>query len=159
MLWRLVSWSRVAGLLMPRWKCSRTLAGCACRARCGAVAGCGDLQLSSLAPDADRLREACDRFGLLGCYVHSAPTSAGRLAARMFAPSIGAPEDIANANSTACLAAYLAGQGITDIAVDMGDTVGSPATITATAQPGRSERRIRVGGVARIAGIHRLRGI
>jgi trans-2,3-dihydro-3-hydroxyanthranilate isomerase len=115
--------------------------------------------LASLAPDADRLREACDRFDLLGCYVHSIPTSAGRLAARMFAPSIGVPEDIANANSTACLAAYLADQGITDIAVDMGDAVGSPATITATAQPGQSGPRIRVGGVARIAGTHRLREI
>jgi trans-2,3-dihydro-3-hydroxyanthranilate isomerase len=112
--------------------------------------------LTTLAPDSDRLRDACDRFGLLGCFVHSVPTPAGRLAARMFAPSIGVPEDVANANSTACLAAHLAGQGITDIAVDMGDAIGSPATITATAQPGQSGPRIHVGGVARITGAHRL---
>ena len=52
----------------------------------------------------------------------------GRYAARMFAPSIGVPEDIANANSTACLAAHLAA----GVAVDMGDSLGRPATITAT---------------------------
>jgi trans-2,3-dihydro-3-hydroxyanthranilate isomerase len=52
--------------------------------------------------------------------------------ARMFAPSIGVPEDIANANSTACLAVYLAREGMTDITVDMGDALGTPATITAT---------------------------
>ncbi|MEW1824227.1 PhzF family phenazine biosynthesis protein [Streptomyces sp. NPDC088196] len=71
----------------------------------------------------------------------------GRLAARMFAPSIGVPEDIANANSTACLAADLAGRGVTEIAVDMGDALGSPATITASARP-----VLRLGGVAEVAG-------
>jgi trans-2,3-dihydro-3-hydroxyanthranilate isomerase len=48
----------------------------------------------------------------------------------MFAPSIGVPEDIANANSTACLAAHL-GRGL---AVDMGDALGEPATILADAR-------------------------
>jgi predicted PhzF superfamily epimerase YddE/YHI9 len=70
----------------------------------------------------------------------------------MFAPSIGVPEDIANANSTACLAADLAGRGVTGIAVDMGDSLGSPATVTATARPGHSGPLIRVGGSARITG-------
>lgn len=65
----------------------------------------------------------------------------------MFAPSIGVPEDIANANSTACLAADLAGRGVTEIAVDMGDSLGSPATITASARP-----VVRVGGVAEVPG-------
>ncbi|MFC8508774.1 PhzF family phenazine biosynthesis protein [Streptomyces sp. NPDC057411] len=88
--------------------------------------------LAALAPDPDRLRAACDRLGFLGAYVHSPPSPSGALAARMFAPSIGVPEDIANANSTACLAAHLAGRGITDLAVDMGDALGSPARITAT---------------------------
>ncbi|WP_369149330.1 PhzF family phenazine biosynthesis protein [Streptomyces sp. R44] len=88
-------------------------------------------ELAALAPDMERLREACDRLGLLGCYVHSAPSPSGRAAARMFAPSIGVPEDIANANSTACLAAHLAGHGFPRIAVDMGDSLGSPATIRA----------------------------
>jgi predicted PhzF superfamily epimerase YddE/YHI9 len=94
--------------------------------------------LAALAPDFDRLRAACDRFGLLGCYVYSAPEPGGRLAARMFAPSIGVPEDIANANSTACLAAHLG----TDIRADMGDALGEPATVTATAHP------LLVGGAA-----------
>ncbi|WOX07677.1 PhzF family phenazine biosynthesis isomerase [Streptomyces sp. N50] len=104
-------------------------------------------QLAAITPDFEALRAACDRFGLLGCYVYSVPTRSGRLAARMFAPSIGVPEDIDNANSTACLAADLAGRGITEIAVDMGDALGSPATITASARP-----VLRLGGVAEVAG-------
>ena len=83
---------------------------------------------------------------MLGCYVYSAPTHAGRLAARMFAPAIGVPEDIANANSTACLAAYLAGHGIAGISVHMGDSLGSPATITATTHPGPAGIAVRLGG-------------
>ena len=89
--------------------------------------------LAVLRPDLDRLKAVCDRFGLLGAYVHSPPSPQGALTARMFAPSIGVPEDLANANSTACLVAHLSGRGIHRIAVDMGDALGSPATITATA--------------------------
>ncbi|MFF6773487.1 PhzF family phenazine biosynthesis protein [Streptomyces sp. NPDC012637] len=44
--------------------------------------------LAALVPDLGRLRAACDRLGLLGAYVHSAPSAEGALAARMFAPSI-----------------------------------------------------------------------
>ncbi|WP_395293678.1 PhzF family phenazine biosynthesis protein [Kitasatospora hibisci] len=108
--------------------------------------------LAAVAPDFDRLRAACDRLGLLGCYVHcetgnsggpgaSGPSGAAgiRFAARMFAPSIGVPEDVANANSTACLAAHLAREGRLGagaggrIGVDMGDSLGTPSTITASA--------------------------
>lgn len=106
--------------------------------------------LAEVSPDYDRLRDACDRVGLLGCYVHSLPTADGRLAARMFAPSIGVPEDIANANSTACLAARLAQRAVQQISVDMGDSVNRPATITATARETGSGLQIRVGGAARI---------
>jgi trans-2,3-dihydro-3-hydroxyanthranilate isomerase len=112
--------------------------------------------LAALTPDFDTLRTVCDRLGLLGCYVHSVPEPTGRAAARMFAPSIGVPEDIANANSTACLAAHLAGQGITRIAVDMGDSLGSPATITATTQPGPTGPVIHLGGTARLTRTVRL---
>jgi PhzF family phenazine biosynthesis protein len=107
--------------------------------------------LAALAPEPERLRAACDRLGLLGCYVHTAPTPEGRAAARMFAPSIGVPEDIANANSTACLAAYLARQGITGIAVDMGDSLGRPSTITAGVRETPTGPLTRVGGMATIA--------
>jgi trans-2,3-dihydro-3-hydroxyanthranilate isomerase len=92
--------------------------------------------LSDLAPDSPRLREACDRLRLLGCYVYSTPSPDGRAAARMFAPSIGVPEDIANANSTACLAAHLADHGFSALDVDMGDSLGEPSTIVATTRPG-----------------------
>ncbi|MFD8143976.1 PhzF family phenazine biosynthesis protein [Streptomyces sp. NPDC059708] len=57
--------------------------------------------LASLDPNSGRLREVCDHLGLLGAYVYSPPSPTGALAARMFAPSIGVPEDLANANSTA----------------------------------------------------------
>jgi trans-2,3-dihydro-3-hydroxyanthranilate isomerase len=112
--------------------------------------------LAALAPDFDRLRKACDRLGLLGCYVYTMPTADGRVTARMFAPSIGVPEDIANANSTACLAAYLARKGITDITVDMGDAVGTPSTITAGVRQSEEGVRIHVGGTAAIARVVRL---
>jgi trans-2,3-dihydro-3-hydroxyanthranilate isomerase len=104
--------------------------------------------LSALAPDFEALREACDRFGLLGCYVHTPAADDGRMAARMFAPSIGVPEDIANANGTACLAAVLAREGLSRIAVDMGDSLASPATVIASTAAGRSGLTVRVGGVA-----------
>jgi PhzF family phenazine biosynthesis protein len=97
--------------------------------------------LAALTPDLTQLRETCDRLGLLGCYVHSPPSGTGRVAARMFAPSIGVPEDIANANSTACLAA----QGFIDLTVDLGDALGHPATITTSTRPGP---RVLVGGTA-----------
>ncbi|MGD3112062.1 PhzF family phenazine biosynthesis protein [Streptomyces sp. YGL11-2] len=112
--------------------------------------------LATLAPDLERLRAACDRLGMLGCYVHTVPTSTGRVAARMFAPSIGVAEDIANANSTACLAAHLAGQGITSVAVDMGDSLGSTATITATAQHTPSGTTVHLGGAAEVTQVSRL---
>ena len=93
--------------------------------------------VAALAPNFDLLCAATDEFGLLGCYAYS--SGRDRYMARMFAPSIGVPEDIANANSTACLAAHLAA----DIAVDMGDSLGQPATVTATAAG-------RVGGLAAV---------
>ncbi|MFJ9908080.1 PhzF family phenazine biosynthesis protein [Streptomyces sp. NPDC101152] len=112
--------------------------------------------LTTLSPDFERLRAACDRLGFLGCYAYSVPASTGRVAARMFAPSIGVAEDIANANSTACLAAHLAGQGISNIAVDMGDSLGSPSTITAIAHPDPSGPRVHLGGAAEVTRSIRL---
>jgi predicted PhzF superfamily epimerase YddE/YHI9 len=103
--------------------------------------------LAALSPDPERLRAACDRLGLLGCYAYCAPGGVTRLAARMFAPSIGVPEDIANANSTACLAARL---GVGEISVDMGDSLGRPSTITASARRTGTGFEIRVGGSARV---------
>ncbi|GAB3972821.1 PhzF family isomerase [Actinoallomurus acanthiterrae] len=107
--------------------------------------------LGALRPDLRALRSACLRHGLLGCYVYTKPAE-GRCAARMFAPAIGVPEDIANANSTACLAARLhaAEPGHPGITVDMGDSLDSPATITATvldSAPG-ADSLVQVGGAA-----------
>jgi predicted PhzF superfamily epimerase YddE/YHI9 len=99
--------------------------------------------LAALTPDLDRVREACDRLGLLGCYLYAVPGPDGRTAARMFAPSIGIPEDIANANSTACLAAHLS----RSVTVDMGDSLSSPSTIIATTT-GSNPTTVEVGGLA-----------
>lgn len=112
--------------------------------------------LAALVPDLGRVRDACDRLGLLGCCVSCAPTTEGRVAARMFAPSIGVPEDVANANSIACLAAYLARDGVTDITVDMGDALGIPSTITAAARQGDAGPLVQVGGAAAIRRLVRL---
>ncbi|RAG86922.1 PhzF family phenazine biosynthesis protein [Streptacidiphilus pinicola] len=123
--------------------------------------------LEALAPDLRALEQACHDLDLLGCYTYAAPTFPGqRYAARMFAPAIGVPEDIANANSTACLAAHLhasgtlgggspeAGRPVTGPAVDMGDSLGSPATITTSVTPGRgSSPVVRVGGTALVTGV------
>jgi predicted PhzF superfamily epimerase YddE/YHI9 len=108
--------------------------------------------LAALTPDLDRMREVCEHVGLLGCYLYTVPTVDGRVAARMFAPAIGVPEDIANANSTACLAAHLSYQGFTTLTVDMGDSLSSPSSITAaTAETGPGGARVQVGGVATVA--------
>lgn len=115
--------------------------------------------LADLRPDFAALRRACDRYGLLGCYAYTIPDAEGRAAARMFAPSIGVPEDVANANSTACLAVHLAGfadRGVTGIAVEMGDQLGNPSTITADAKRSASGVLVRVGGVAEVARVVRL---
>jgi PhzF family phenazine biosynthesis protein len=109
--------------------------------------------LAAVRPDHGRLQEVCDRLDLLGCYVHTTPASDGHAAARMFAPSIGVPEDIANANSTACLAVQL---GRPEITVDMGDALGHPATVTATVSRSPGAARVTVGGAAEIAGTVRL---
>ncbi|MEU3399657.1 PhzF family phenazine biosynthesis protein [Streptomyces filamentosus] len=109
-------------------------------------------ELAALAPDFARLRAACDALGLLGVHVHTAPgpgdRTAVRLAARMFAPSIGVDEDVANANSVACLAAHLADGRPLDLAVDTGDSLGAPATLTATARPGPEGPAVTLGGTA-----------
>jgi trans-2,3-dihydro-3-hydroxyanthranilate isomerase len=113
----------------------------------------GREELADLEPDMTGLRDACDRLGLLGCYVYTMPSPDGRAAARMFAPSIGVPEDIANANSTACLAAHLAEEGLFALDVDMGDGLGEPSTIAATTRPGPAGLVVRVGGIATIKAI------
>jgi PhzF family phenazine biosynthesis protein len=122
--------------------------------------------LRALSPDLPTTEAACRRLGLLGCYAYAAPASPhGRYAARMFAPAIGVPEDIANANSTACLATALYATGTiaaeasrpARLAVDMGDSLASPATVTATvtiASDGRPH--VQVGGTARIGETLRL---
>jgi PhzF family phenazine biosynthesis protein len=107
--------------------------------------------LAGLQPDQERLAAESRRHGQLGCFVYVPPSPTRPAAARMFAPAIGVPEDVANANSSGCLAAHLLGIGRgSTVAVDQGDALGRPATVWATAT--RTGRGIatRVGGTARI---------
>ncbi len=103
--------------------------------------------LAGLVPDSERLGAVTAELGLLGCYAYSVPAR-GRAAARMFAPAIGVPEDIANANSSACLAARVLPDGVRRLRVDMGDSLGQPATVVTTARPTRAGVLVDVGGTA-----------
>jgi hypothetical protein len=90
--------------------------------------------LAGLRPDQRRLAAASRDFDQLGCFVYAPLTPAGRAPARMFAPAIGVPEDVANANSTGCLAAHLLATGRNPVvAVDQGDAAGRLATVRACA--------------------------
>jgi len=113
--------------------------------------------LASLSPAPGPLAAACDRLGLLGCFVHSPGPTTARVAARMFAPSIGVTEDIVNVNSSACLAAHLlARHGTPRIDVDMGDALGRPSTVTAGARRGLAGLPVDVTGVAKLGQVLRL---
>ncbi|MFD5636681.1 PhzF family phenazine biosynthesis protein [Streptomyces sp. NPDC127077] len=115
--------------------------------------------LAALSPAPDRLAAACDRLDLLGCFAHSPGRDTGRVAARMFAPSIGVPEDIANVNSSACLAAHLrARHGTPRIDVDMGDALGCPSSVIAAVRGGSQEPLVDITGAARIGQVLHFSG-
>lgn len=108
--------------------------------------------LAGLRPDMQALAAVSRRFGQLGCLVYVPPSGSRRTMARMFAPAIGVPEDIANANSSGCLAAVLLMDGHDpSVAVDQGDALGSPSTVYATAGATRpGVITARVGGTGRV---------
>ncbi|MFL6072672.1 MAG: PhzF family phenazine biosynthesis protein [Mycobacteriales bacterium] len=113
--------------------------------------------LAALRPDMERLAAESRRHGQLGCFVYAPPSATDRPAARMFAPAIGVPEDVANANSTGCLAAHLLATGRGPaVAVDQGDALGHPSTVYAAAERAPGGIATRVGGAARLAGSVRL---
>ncbi|ADP83013.1 PhzF family phenazine biosynthesis protein [Pseudofrankia inefficax] len=115
--------------------------------------------LAALRPDQDRLADASRRHGQLGCFVYVPPSPATSAAARMFAPAIGVPEDVANANSTGCLAGHLLVTGRDPaVTVDQGDALGHPSTVRATAT--RTARGIatRVGGAVQVRRTSRIAG-
>jgi trans-2,3-dihydro-3-hydroxyanthranilate isomerase len=107
--------------------------------------------LMRLRPDQERLSAASRRWDQLGCFVYVPPARGRRACARMFAPAIGVPEDVANANSTGCLAAHLLVTGrAADVEVDQGDTLGRPSTVRAAATRAPHGISTRVGGAARV---------
>jgi PhzF family phenazine biosynthesis protein len=107
--------------------------------------------LAGIRPDHERLAAESRRYGQVGCFVYVPPCATEPAAARMFAPAIGVPEDVANANSSGCLAAHLliTGRNPT-VAVDQGDVLGRPSTVHATALRGARGIVTRVGGTARL---------
>lgn len=107
--------------------------------------------LAGIRPDQRRLAAESRRYGRLGCFVYVPPSATEPAAARMFAPAIGVPEDVANANSSGCLAARLLVSGRDPaVAVDQGDALGRPSTVHAIATRGRHGVVTRVGGTARV---------
>jgi trans-2,3-dihydro-3-hydroxyanthranilate isomerase len=107
--------------------------------------------LAALRPDQERLAFESRRHGHLGCFVYTPPLPSQRSSARMFAPAIGVAEDVANANSTGCLAAHLLVMGREPaVAVDQGDALGRPSTVYATAVRTSQGIATRVGGTARL---------
>ncbi|WP_367139479.1 MULTISPECIES: PhzF family phenazine biosynthesis protein [Streptomyces] len=109
-------------------------------------------------PHLGRLTAACRRYGLLGCFVYVPPVGDRPGAARMFAPAIGVDEDVANANSTSCLAAHLldtTGAQTVAIEVEQGDSLGRPASVLASARRGPTGITTRVGGLAVVRDGHR----
>ncbi|MEU4158616.1 PhzF family phenazine biosynthesis protein [Actinoplanes sp. NPDC026670] len=96
--------------------------------------------LMSLTPDFPRLAAECRDRGLLGCFVYHLD---GPVAwARLFAPAIGVDEDVANANSSGCLAAHLGRR----VEVWQGDALGRPSAVRADTDG----RTTRVGGIVRL---------
>jgi predicted PhzF superfamily epimerase YddE/YHI9 len=76
----------------------------------------------------------------------------------MFAPAIGVDEDVANANSTGCLAAHLldtTGAQTVAIEVEQGDSLRRPASVLASARRGPAGITTRVGGLAVVRDGHR----
>lgn len=77
----------------------------------------------------------------------------------MFAPAIGVPEDITNANGVGCVAAHLLSMlnggavgAVAEVEVDQGDVLGFPGTVLAAATSGSTGIRVRVGGVVALPG-------
>jgi len=109
--------------------------------------------LGGISPRFSALASACRRFGQLGCFVYVPPSPTMPAVARMFAPAIGVAEDVANANSTGCLAAHLlTTTGAASVEVEQGDALGRPATVFASARLGPAGIETRVGGLAVIRG-------
>jgi trans-2,3-dihydro-3-hydroxyanthranilate isomerase len=107
--------------------------------------------LAGLRPDQENLAGQSRRYGHLGCFVYVPPSATEPAAARMFAPAIGVPEDVANANSSGCLAAHLLNTGRNPtVAVEQGDALGRPSTVQATAFWRAEGIATRVGGTARV---------
>ncbi len=107
--------------------------------------------LAAIRPDHERLTAQSRQFDQLGCFVYVPAGPQSPATARMFAPAIGVPEDVANANSTGCLAAHLLASGRNPtVAVDQGDALGRPSTVYATASRTGDGISTRVGGTARI---------
>ncbi len=72
----------------------------------------------SIRPDASAIAELCDRFGANGIMVFTTVTvePSATVHTRMFAPSIGIPEDPATGSATGALGAYLVQNGVVDVA-------------------------------------------
>ncbi|MFI7587204.1 PhzF family phenazine biosynthesis protein [Spongisporangium articulatum] len=108
--------------------------------------------LATLRPDHVALARASRRFAQLGSFVYVPPDSENRCAARMFAPAIGVTEDVANANSSGCLAVHRLATGRPgELVVEQGDALGCPSSVLVRAARDAGGHIVtQVGGVARV---------
>jgi trans-2,3-dihydro-3-hydroxyanthranilate isomerase len=115
-------------------------------------------QVAELQPDLERL-------AALDVNANCFARSGGRWKTRMFAPSMGVPEDPATGSAAGPLACHLCRHGLvpwgTEIEVEQGAEIGRPSTLFARAEGhGGAIERVEVGGSAVIVarGEFRLTG-
>ena len=110
--------------------------------------------VARLQPDYAQLRDLCDRHGLLGCSSIRSRRPTGAPGADVRPVDWGARGRRERQQHGLSRSQTMG--GMTRINVDMGDSLDSPATITATAQQTRWGKRIRVGGAAKVTQTLRL---
>lgn len=91
----------------------------------------------SIRPDATAIMDLCRRFGAQGLMVFTTVTvePSATVHTRMFAPSIGIPEDPATGSASGALGAYLVQNGVvdvlpvTDVTAEQGYEIDRPSSI------------------------------
>jgi trans-2,3-dihydro-3-hydroxyanthranilate isomerase len=111
--------------------------------------------LNKVQPDFIRLKELCNRYSSIGCFIYSIENSEQQKAtARMFAPNIGVSEDIINGNSSGCLGAYLlqlSGENDLQLQVTQGQQFNRTGIVKVKVRKEHGGIATFIGGNARIA--------
>ncbi len=109
----------------------------------------------SIVPDLSAIMELSRRFGVNGIMAFTTVTveSSATVHARMFAPSIGIPEDPATGSAGGALGAYLVQNGVvevaptTEIIIEQGYEIGRPSRILVQVESDEDViQSVKVGG-------------